>query len=320
MEPLAGYAASTRWLTRLWVTPFAALLAFGMVVTLTAAHMHPSKNHGSSAAGASVHQRSHPAVSTRRSATFSHSARSTTVLRSSTSRPSPMRHSSTSITPSRSSKISVRSHQGRVLYNATDAIAPSFAPQPAAQDERAILSYIVNGVDDGQVVVELRHGDVLVPLADLQRANLHVNPAIIVILGRAYVSLDSLVPGIAYAFNQRDLSLTITAQSQYLSPTVVDLTRGNRPRDIMYPQNSSFFFNYALDWTNFSQLADFSELGISSHGNLYYTGFNVGPTGRIVRGLTNATFDNPSLMKRWIVGDALGSQAKRSPRPPHTST
>jgi outer membrane usher protein len=311
MEPVAGYAARTPGLGRLWAAPFATLLAIGLAVTLTAAHTHAGKHHGSTASGTSVHHRSHTVLSTRRGPPLSHSEHSTTAPRSSRPRPSPFTHSTTSITSSWSSKIStVRMHRRRVLHSPTAAVVPSFEPKPAAQDERAILSYSVNGVDNGQVVVELRHGDVLVPLADLLRANLHVNPAIVVILGRAYVSLESLAPGIAYAVNQRDLSLTITAQSQYLGPTVVDLSRGNRPREIMYPQNSSFFFNYALDWSNFSQLADFSELGISSHGNLYYTEFNVGPTGRFVRGLTNATFDNPSLMKRWVVGDAFAASGE----------
>lgn len=311
MEPLAGDAAPARSLRRLWAVPVAALLAAGMVVTLTTAHAHQTIHHGTAAAGAPIHHRSRSHLLTLRGLPLSNRARSKAVRLGSTTHSSPVTHSTTSIASSRSTKTSpVSVHRGRASRSATVAIAPSFEPQPAAQDGRAILSFTVNGVDDGQVVVELRHDDVLVPLADLERASLHVSPAVIMIDGRAYVSLDSLLPGITYAFSQRDLSLTITAQSQDLGPTVVDLSRGNRPLDILYAQNSSFFFNYALDWTNFSQLADFSELGISSHGNLYYTGFNVGPTGKFLRGLTNATFDNPSLMKRLVVGDAYAESGE----------
>lgn len=178
---------------------------------------------------------------------------------------------------------------------------------PPSQEQRAYLTFNVNGVDNGEVLAIIRNGDVLIPIADLRRAGIHgINTASQVIDGQPFVSLRSLSPGISYSLDDRNLALRLVAQSQYFSGTVIDL-HGNRPSDIVYSKSASAFINYALNWQNFNQLSEFSELGISSHGNLYYTGFNIQPGGKVIRGLSNATFDNPALMKRWVVGDTFAN-------------
>jgi len=184
------------------------------------------------------------------------------------------------------------------------------APLPriasSGSDERAYLAFNVNGMNMGEVLAVVRTDDVLVPLADLRRSGLaKVTARPQVIDGQSYISLRSLAPGIAYVFDNRDLSLTLTADTGYFGATVVDVGDANRPPDITYGHNASAFLNYALDWQNLGGVSEFSEVGISSRGNLYYSGFSIGPGGKFVRGLTNATFDNPALMKRWVIGDTF---------------
>ncbi|HXN08822.1 MAG TPA: fimbria/pilus outer membrane usher protein [Candidatus Acidoferrales bacterium] len=173
-------------------------------------------------------------------------------------------------------------------------------------EQRAYLSLTVNGMNMGETLAVVRKDDVLVPVADLKRSGIEkVTVRSQFIDGQPYVSLRSLAPGIAYVFDNRDLSLTLTADARYFGATVVDVGGANRPPDITYGHNSSAFLNYAFDWQNFRGVSEFSELGISSHGNLYYSGFTIGPGGKFIRGLTNATFDNPALMKRWVIGDTF---------------
>ena len=184
------------------------------------------------------------------------------------------------------------------------------APLPrvssSGSPERVYLAFHVNGLNMGEILAVLHKSDVFVPLADLKRSGIeNVTASSQVIDRQPYVSLHSLAPGLTYAFDNRALSLTLTANAQFFGATVLDVGGANRPPDITYGHNASAFFNYALDWQNLGGVSEFSELGISSHGNLYYSGFSVGPGGKFVRGLTNATFDNPGLMKRWVIGDTF---------------
>ena len=176
---------------------------------------------------------------------------------------------------------------------------------PAHMEQRAYLTLYVNNVQQGEVLAIIHDGRVWLPLADLQRAGLHgiVAPAQ-TFDGQSYVSLLSLEPGIVSVFDERALSVSLTAQTAYLGSATVDLG-GYAPAGLVHGQSTSSFINYALDWQNFNALAEFSEVGVSSHGNLYYSGLSFQPGGKFVRGLTNATFDNPAKMTRWVVGDTF---------------
>ena len=179
-------------------------------------------------------------------------------------------------------------------------------PAGSAQtDQRAYLSLYVNNMPQGEVLAIIHDGHVWLALADLQRAGLHgiVAPTL-TFNGQPYVSLQSLEPGIASVFDERALSVTLTAQTGFLGSTTVDMG-GYAPPGLLRGKSTSAFVNYALDWQNFNSLSEFSEVGVSSHGNLYYSSLSFQPGGKFVRGLTNATFDNPSKMTRWVIGDAF---------------
>lgn len=153
----------------------------------------------------------------------------------------------------------------------------------------------------------LRHGDVLIPASELKRAGMSaLNYQVVLVDGQEYVALSQLAPSITYTFDERNLALRVVAQSQHFDGTFVDM-QSNRPPGVSSSKNTSAFFNYAFDLQDFKHLSEFSELGVSSRGNLYYTGFAFQPNGRLVRGLSNITFDNPARLKRWIVGDTFAS-------------
>jgi outer membrane usher protein len=187
---------------------------------------------------------------------------------------------------------------------------PAFVPLPinastVSAEHKAYLSLTVNGMDQGEILALVHGGDVWIPLAELARAGIRgVSPPTRTIEGQPYVSLSSLAPGISSTFNDRALSLKLIAQSQDFASTSLNMG-GNAPTGMIYGKNTSAFLNYALDWQNFNQVVEFSELGVSSHGNLYYSGFSFGPGGKFVRGLTSATFDNPAHLTRWVLGDTF---------------
>ena len=216
-------------------------------------------------------------------------------------------HPKTQHKPSRTSR-SVSHFHAPNAYQTHDVIAPNAgAPSHTPETERAFLNLTINGIDAGQVLAVVKpSGDVLVPLAPLAGAGLHVSVPTTNVDGTPYVSLRALAPQTAFSFDQRALSLDVTAQTSQLTAQTLNLEYG-APPDITHSTAPSAFFNYALNWVNYKQLSEFSELGVSSRGNLYYSGFSFQPNGSFVRGLTNATFDNPAHMKRWIVGDSFAS-------------
>ncbi len=86
----------------------------------------------------------------------------------------------------------------------------------------------------GDVFVLLRGNDVLVKVDDLEKPGLHVEGGAREKHGEdVLVSLRSLAPQITFVFDERALSLTITADAKLFEGTVLDL-RAKRPEGIIY--------------------------------------------------------------------------------------
>ncbi|HEX7785026.1 MAG TPA: hypothetical protein VF653_02285, partial [Methylomirabilota bacterium] len=93
----------------------------------------------------------------------------------------------------------------------------------SSEPQRAILQWTVNQVERGEVFVLLRGSDVLVRVADLERAGIRGfvgrrEPYI----GELYVSLASLAPAVGYELDERALVLRVTAAPALLSTNVQD--------------------------------------------------------------------------------------------------
>ncbi|MDQ6779843.1 MAG: fimbria/pilus outer membrane usher protein [Candidatus Eremiobacteraeota bacterium] len=168
----------------------------------------------------------------------------------------------------------------------------------------ALLTLHLNGVELFEVAALVRGDDVLVTRADLAKAGIRgvIEPAQ-VIAGESYVSLRTLAPAVRYTLDERALALRLSVPVEYLGQTVLDL-RGSGER-FAPDRGSSAFLNYALAMNGFRRASEFSELGVSVHGNFYYTGFRLDPSGALVRGFSNATFDDQRSMRRWVLGDSF---------------
>jgi hypothetical protein len=173
----------------------------------------------------------------------------------------------------------------------------------AMQDQRAILALSVNLIDKGDMLVMLREGDVLARVSDLEQAGLHgLAGHHEIVGGDPYVSLASLAPMITYELDETTLMLRLTASPALLSPTVVNL-RTDRPPGITYSQNPSAFLNYALNWSDFTRVDGFGEVGLSLAGHLLASSFSRTVDGAFIRHFTSLTLDERERLRRWVIGD-----------------
>jgi outer membrane usher protein len=184
-----------------------------------------------------------------------------------------------------------------------------------AQEQNAILELTVNQVAKEPIFVILRPQDVLVTLADLEKAGLqNFAGSRETINNETYVSLVSLAPQVSYIFDEKALTLKITAQPELLKTNSFNLGRQS-PKNITYNQDTSVFFNYAfnlpVDIEKFNlknnNYTFFGESGLSINKSLLYSSFSRKTDGSWLRGLTNFTLDNPRQITKWVVGDSFVS-------------
>lgn len=183
----------------------------------------------------------------------------------------------------------------------------------AAQEQNAILELTVNQVAKEAIFVILRPQDILVTLADLEKAGLqNFAGSRETINNETYVSLVSLAPQVSYTFDEKALTLKITAQPELLKSNSFNLGRQS-PKNITYNQDTSIFFNYAfnlpvdIEKFNLNNYTFFGESGLSINKNLLYSSFSRKTDGSWLRGLTNFTLDNPRQITKWVVGDSFVS-------------
>jgi outer membrane usher protein len=186
-----------------------------------------------------------------------------------------------------------------------------FSPAMAVQDQKAILELSVNQISQGEVFVFLREKDILIRRLDLEKAGLQGFSGLQeTINNEIYVSLASLGSNANYEFDEKALTLRITAQANLLGSTSVNL--GNKPpQNIIYSKDTSAFLNYAvnvpLDGEKLNNYTFFGESGLSVNGNLLYSSFSRKTDGDVVRGLTNFTLDHPNNLSRWVFGDSFAN-------------
>ncbi|HYV66291.1 MAG TPA: fimbria/pilus outer membrane usher protein, partial [Myxococcales bacterium] len=177
----------------------------------------------------------------------------------------------------------------------------------AAQDQPVYVDLFINDAPKESLLVRLRGDDVLAPVADLEAAGLKgLQGQREVIDGKPHVALRSLAPGIVFRFDEPALELRLTAQTQLLPLTRLDLTPVQRPRDLVLRTDTSAFANYAVQYGSPDVVSAFGELGVSVRGNLLYTGVSETPSG-FQRGLSNFTVDQPDEMRRWVAGDSFAT-------------
>jgi outer membrane usher protein len=186
----------------------------------------------------------------------------------------------------------------------TLGLAPTAA---VATTPAAYLDLVVNGLGRGQVLVFLDSADVRVRRVDLGRAGLEP------LLKRRAVPPDSLVSLLALArdftwkVDEERLELRLTLRADDLSPTVIRLGP-RRPSGIRVSSEPAAFLHYEIRKGGSDPLAYVAEWGLS-WANASLAGFVTSrPSGAPIRGTTALTFEEPSHLRRWVVGDqASGS-------------
>ena len=180
----------------------------------------------------------------------------------------------------------------------------------STEDNPAFLRATINQIDIGDVFVILREKDLLVKVSDLEKPSLRVEGGKREKHGEdLLVSLRSLAPRITFVFDERALTLTVTADSKLFGGSTFDL-RAKRPEGIIYDNAPSMFVNYLLGLNN-SQNENrigwngFGEAGLSLRGHLLYaSGQRSTVDGSWERLLTNLTFDLRDRLTSIILGDA----------------
>lgn len=181
------------------------------------------------------------------------------------------------------------------------------AATAAGQDRPALLELHVNGVPKGDVVVWLRGDEVWIPIHQLEAVGLHeFTGTRDEFDGEPCVALTSLRPDVRGEIDERDLSLRLDVAPERLRPTVLEL-RSSRPSGIEYGRAPSAFLNYGVTWRGESGYDIAAEVGASLDGALAVSTFSRGAGGRLLRGLTSVTFDQPGALRRISVGDSFVS-------------
>jgi outer membrane usher protein len=168
---------------------------------------------------------------------------------------------------------------------------------------QAILQWSVNQAERGEVVVLLRGSDVLVRVADLERAGIRgFVGRRESFIGEMYVSLASLAPVVGYELDERALVLRVTAAPALMTTNVQDFLQA-RPEGLIYTQDTSAFLNTSLTGIDFDRFTWTGEGGLSIRNTLLYGTAFRDEDGVFSRGLTNFTVDDRERLIRYVVGD-----------------
>lgn len=171
-------------------------------------------------------------------------------------------------------------------------------------------SIILNQVAKGQYFVEyMPDGDFLLRESDLGAMGFSTEAGSpIEIDGERFFSLRS-IPGVEFTFDERSLTLEVTAQPELLGRNVLDFHPKRQP-DVHFPRDSSVFLNYALDYFDGSEtpslISLLNELGIRSGDLLFLTETSYTHSSGdddFVRLMTSVIHDDRTRMRRAIAGD-----------------
>ena len=176
-----------------------------------------------------------------------------------------------------------------------------------AQDQRAVLTAIVNQVERSEALVMLRQGDVLIGVATLEQLGIHrFDGRRESIGGVPFVSLASLSSVLTYEVNERQLTLRLVVHPELLESSSRSLASG-RPANVEYRHDTSAFLNYSVNLRNASAYDAFAETGVSTRAAFVGSTLSFGSDAAPVRGLSSATFDQPDRLRRIVVGDTFAS-------------
>lgn len=199
----------------------------------------------------------------------------------------------------------------------------SFFPQqtPAAEAiepvDTVVLNLVLNQEQKGEFFVNItKDGDFLIKVEDLKGMGFRKPEGEIrEISGEPYISIRSMRQ-VESVFNEKELSLIVTASPELLPKKTIDLLP-QRQLNVYYPRNNSAFLNYRLNYSD----TDFSEdirnitnqVGIRLKDVLFLSDSSYTKTGndeRLIRLMSNMTYDRRDDMQRMVAGDLFASSGE----------
>jgi outer membrane usher protein len=173
-----------------------------------------------------------------------------------------------------------------------------------AEEQKVLLDLVINQNKQNSILVILDEEKIWVKTQDLESAGLeNFTGEQKLIKGENYTALNSLNKILNYQINLEKFSLDLTVQTDYLKLNIIDLYQSNRPDNMVYTEDSSFFLNYSVGTIALSQLIVAGEMAWNWDNVLVYSNINIGSDRNTVRGLSNITLDNREDQTRWIIGD-----------------
>lgn len=201
-------------------------------------------------------------------------------------------------------------------------IAPSVILGTAAAQrvpptgEEVIVGIALNSESKGdRIVYYVEDRDFLIKAEDLKETGF-TDPggAVYTISGEPWVSLRSM-KDVTFTFDEKTLSLAITADPKLLVKRVLDFKPGRSTR-VYYPKDNSAFLNYGFahssepDNSSSGELSVTNELGVRVCDILFLTNSTYERSARnenLIRLQSNATYDFRKDMRRLVLGDFFAS-------------
>ncbi|MGD2139901.1 MAG: fimbria/pilus outer membrane usher protein [Burkholderiales bacterium] len=187
---------------------------------------------------------------------------------------------------------------------------------PQSSDEQPVEIYAsinVNAMPAGIFLVfRYPDGNFAVRESDLNAAGIqHLSGQTVTLAGNTYILLDS-IEGAAFEFDERRVEIAIQIDPAEMRNQVIDARRRTAPGNVIYPDGTSAYFNYALSHDDIEYSSDtFSaEAGVRFGDFLFFSdGFyeRLEDSDRSVRLRTNLTYDNRETLQRFVVGDLVSS-------------
>ncbi len=188
---------------------------------------------------------------------------------------------------------------------------------PDIEADTVILNFVLNQEPKGELFAKITsNGDYLVKAEDLKAMGFR-DPVGETwrIDDEIYVSIRSM-PKVEFVFNEKDLSIEITASPELLPKREIDFLSSRHPK-VFFPKGNSAFLNYRLNYSD-SNNSDPSEqmtnqLGIRLGEVLLMSDSSFTRTAndeRFVRLMSNLTYDRQFDMQRLVVGDQFAASGE----------
>jgi outer membrane usher protein FimD/PapC len=192
---------------------------------------------------------------------------------------------------------------------------------PARGDQTIILNVILNSEEKGDFfVLQTEDGDFLIRIEDLRQMGFR-EPQVPVfeIDQERYISIRS-IKGLEFRYDERTLTIELFAMPAHLGRTVIDFIPPAQP-DVEYPKDTAGFLNYRLDYSleDASDVPAVRTFDFTNQIGLRYTDFlflsdsvytNEDAEDRLVRLMTNVTYDRRDRLQRVVVGDFFTSSGE----------